>query len=77
MPASSLQGGSTLFRSNTPLSTLLEATMRLTCGEFLRRSLGRTVAHLIASDDTASVHAMVQDCWDEAYGKQDHTVDGD
>jgi hypothetical protein len=73
MLASSLQGGSTLFRSNTPLSKLLEATMRLTCGEFLRQSLGRTVAQLIVSDNTGSVDAMVQNCWDEAYGKQNHS----
>jgi hypothetical protein len=58
-----------LFRSNKPLSKLLEATMRLTCGEFLAQSLGHTVAQLITSDDTASVHAMAQDCWDEVYGK--------
>jgi hypothetical protein len=38
---------STLFRSNTPLTHLLEAAMRLFCGDFLTRSIGFTVHRII------------------------------
>lgn len=38
---------STLFRSNTPLTHLLESTMRLFCGDFLARSIGSVIHRII------------------------------
>ncbi|WVQ95027.1 hypothetical protein IAU59_002119 [Kwoniella sp. CBS 9459] len=67
------QSGETLFRSNTPLTRLLEATMRLVCGDFLRLSIGPTVTKILehevefTPEDFRLVLRLVRECWDDMY----------
>ncbi|WVF67440.1 hypothetical protein IAT40_002196 [Kwoniella sp. CBS 6097] len=67
------QSGETLFRSNTPLTRLLEATMRLVCGDFLRLSIGPTVTKILehevefAPEDFRLILRLVRECWDDMY----------
>lgn len=75
----------TLFRSNTPLSKLLESTIRLLSQDFLIRSIGPTIARLalcsstsgtiLSSDNTpiqeelVKVSELVEACWADMYGE--------
>ncbi|OCF31566.1 hypothetical protein I316_06765 [Kwoniella heveanensis BCC8398] len=70
------QSGETLFRSNTPLTRLLEATMRLVCGDFLRLSIGPTVTKILehevefTPEDFRLVLRLVRECWDDMYSQR-------
>ncbi|WWC63382.1 uncharacterized protein I303_105982 [Kwoniella dejecticola CBS 10117] len=68
--------GDTLFRGNTPMTRLLEATMRLVCFDFLRLSIGPTITvildnELVAShENTRSVIKLLDDCWEDMYSQR-------
>lgn len=50
-----LVAGSTLFRSNTPLSKTLEVLMRMMCIDFLEVSVGPTIAKVVRERITANL----------------------
>ncbi|WWC90639.1 uncharacterized protein L201_005575 [Kwoniella dendrophila CBS 6074] len=65
--------GDVLFRSNTPLTRLLEATMRLICSDFLRLSIGPTINYILENEievhneSTKSMNKLLDDCWNDMY----------
>ncbi|WVW85537.1 hypothetical protein I302_107575 [Kwoniella bestiolae CBS 10118] len=65
--------GDTLFRGNSPMTRLLEATMRLVCFDFLKSSIGPTVNVVLENEieanneNTRSVVKILDDCWEDMY----------
>lgn len=79
-----LSADRTLFRGNTPLSKLLESTLRMLCRDFLVQSLGPAIGRLsdcvdgagrVIRDDGVTdvnelerVWQLVESCWTDIYG---------
>ncbi|OCF57523.1 hypothetical protein L486_04981 [Kwoniella mangroviensis CBS 10435] len=65
--------GDTLFRGNSPMTRLLEATMRLVCFDFLRLSIGPTVQVILenkieaTNENTRNILKLLDDCWEDMY----------
>ncbi|WWC71489.1 uncharacterized protein I206_105447 [Kwoniella pini CBS 10737] len=68
--------GDTLFRGNTPMTRLLEATMRLVCFDFLRLSIGPTISVIlenemvVSHENTRSIIKLLDDCWEDMYSQR-------
>ncbi|WWC90638.1 uncharacterized protein L201_005574 [Kwoniella dendrophila CBS 6074] len=65
--------GDVLFRSNSPLTRLMEATMRLVCFDFLSLSIGPTINNILDNEialnneNTKGVNKLLEVCWNDMY----------
>ncbi|WWC90637.1 uncharacterized protein L201_005573 [Kwoniella dendrophila CBS 6074] len=68
--------GDTLFRGNTPMTRLLEATMRLVCFDFLRLSIGPTINYILEHEIEVSngygrtMNKLLNECWENMYAQR-------
>ncbi|WRT68485.1 uncharacterized protein IL334_005461 [Kwoniella shivajii] len=65
--------GDILFRGNSPMTRLLEATMRLVCFDFLKLSIGPTITLILENEieanieNTRTIMKVLDYCWDHMY----------